>query len=90
MNNDYSVKEVLEEFRKETEKSLSRIEIQTVKTNSRVNHLENHRSYLWGAYTVLVLLGGTICYFIVGAIDTKIQNGINNALASYNIQYVQK
>lgn len=84
MSNDdtYTIKEMIAEFRQDTKESLTRIENQTVKTNGRVTKLEQHRAYLWGAYTILVLLGGTIIAFAVAAIDSKIQKGIQTALDS--------
>lgn len=84
--NNYSIKEMIAEFRKDTTESLNRIEAQTVKTNGRVTNLEQHRAYLWGAYTVLFLLGGFIITSAIMAIDSKIKNGIADALAAYDIE----
>ena len=86
-NNGYSLKDIIEEFRNDTKESLTRIELQTTKTNGRVDSLENHRSYLWGAFTILTLLGGTIIYLSVMAIDNKIKDSVQQVLASYEITY---
>lgn len=85
----YSIKDIIEEFRRDTKESLDRIERQTTKTNGRVDSLESHRAYLWGAYSVLVLLGGMIIYLSVNAIDNKIQNGIKDALSNYEVEGVE-
>ena len=85
-NSSYTLKDIIEEFRRDTKESLTRIEIQTVKTNGRVSSLENHRAYLWGAYTLLTLLGGVIIYLSVEAIDNKIKNGVSDALSNYESQ----
>jgi hypothetical protein len=90
MEDTYSIKDIIEEFRRDTKESLDRIERQTTKTNGRVNSLENHRAYLWGAYTLLVLLGGTIVYLSVSAIDNKIANGIREALEVKGVQIQSK
>lgn len=82
---NYTIKDIIEEFRKDTKESLTRIEAQTTKTNGRVDSLENHRSYLWGAYTILILLGASIIYLSVQAIDVKIEKGIQQALSVYEI-----
>lgn len=71
---------VIKEHNKNQNVTLQRIENQTIKTNGRVGKLESHRSYLWGAYTVLTLIGGIIVWLSVNAIDNKIANGIAKAL----------
>lgn len=87
--NNYTLKDVIEEFRKDTKESLVRIETQTTKTNGRVTILENHKAYLWGAFSLLTLLGGAIIYLSVEAIDNKIKDGITDALSSYEVQGVE-
>ena len=82
---NYTIKDIIEEFRRDTKESLTRIETQTTKTNGKVSSLENHRSYLWGAYTILTLLGASIIYLFVNAIDVKIEKGIQQALSVYEI-----
>ena len=42
--------------------------------------LRNHKSYLWGAFTILTLLGGVIITLAISAIDSKIEKGITKAL----------
>ena len=83
MENSYSLKEVIEQRFDEMGEHLKAIVTQTTKTNGRVGVLENHKAYLWGAFTILTLLGGIIITFAVQAIDDKIQKGINSALAQY-------
>lgn len=89
MSSGYSIKDVIEEFRRDTKESLERIEKQTTKTNGRVDSLEHHRSYLWGAYTVLSLFGGVIIYLAIGSMDTRIKEGIVQALEAYKIENVE-
>ncbi len=64
---------------------LDRIEEQTKKTNGRVSALENHRAYLWGAYSILVLLSGLILHFAVKAIDDKIDKKVVEKFSTYEI-----
>lgn len=84
----YTIKEIMAERFDEMEKHLIEIKNQTIKTNGRVGKLESHRSYLWGAFTMLTLLGGTIIYFAVSAIDIKIRDGISQALEA-NVSKVE-
>lgn len=88
-NNPYTLKDIIEEFRRDTKDSLDRIEVQTTKTNGRVSSLENHRAYLWGAYSILTLLGGLIAFLLVNAIDNKIKNGVETALSEYEVEGVE-
>lgn len=74
---------MISEFRSDMKDSLERIEQQTTKTNGRVNSLENHRSYLWGAWFAVVFLGGTIIALSIMAIETKIAQGIEIALQEH-------
>ena len=82
MENQYSIKEVIEQRFDEMGEHLKAIVVQTTKTNGRVSVLENHKAYLWGAFSLLTILGGTIIYLSVMAIDTKIEKGIDNALSA--------
>jgi hypothetical protein len=76
----YTIKEVLEQRFDEMGNHLTEIKTQVIKTNGRVNVLENHKAYLWGAFSVLTLLGGTIIFFAIESIESKIQSGIAQAL----------
>lgn len=82
-SNSYTLKEVIEQRFDEMGTHLVDIKEQTTKTNGRVSNLENHRAYLWGAFSLLTLLGGLIAFLLVGAIDNKIKNGVDNALSQY-------
>lgn len=86
---NYTIKDVIEEFRDDMKATLARIEAQTTKTNGRVSNLENHRAYLWGAFSLLTLLAGAIIYLSVSAIDTKIKNGVKDALSQYEVTPVE-
>lgn len=83
--NSYSIKEFITEKFNEVNEALTRIETQAIKTNGRVTGLERHKSYLWGAFSMLTLLGATIIFLAVQAIDYKIKNGIRDELASYEV-----
>ena len=86
-NEDYSQKEEdtfrLELFRRMgvQDKTLDEIKVQTTKTNGRVNSLETTRVQVWTAITILLFLGGVIITLSLMAIDTKIKDGIQQALA---------
>lgn len=86
MKNDYSIKEMLEEFRKDMKETLVRIEAQTIKTNGRVSSLEKSRTQVWTAISIMVLLGGTLMALAVknveNGIDSKINRGIQLGLDS--------
>lgn len=84
----YSIKEMIEEFRVDTKDSLSRIETQTTKTNGRVTSLESTRVQVWTAISILLLLGSTIIYLSIKAIDVKIRDGIAQALEA-NVTTIQ-
>lgn len=83
----FSLKEVFEQRLDEMTTHLVEIKDQVKKTNGRVNSLENHRSYLWGAYTLLTILGGGIIGLSIQAIDTKIEKSVEQALSKYDIEY---
>jgi len=81
-NQPYSNREIIEKF-DHIKEVLSRIETQTCKTNGRVTKLENWRSYIAGAITIITLLGGTIialCLYIynnnLGDIKTALDSHI--------------
>lgn len=86
MEENYTIKEVIETRFDEMGEHLKEIKLQTQKTNGRVNSLENHKAYLWGAFSVLVILGSTIIYLSAIALDSKIDTGIKNALSAYDIK----
>ena len=44
------------------------------------------KARMWTAISVLTILGGTIITLTVMAINSKIKEGINEALAQYNIE----
>lgn len=79
LKQNYSKRE-LDHFIGEINDNTKKILEQTIKTNDRVNSLENHRAYLWGAYTILTLLGGVIIYLSTIAIETKINKAVEQAL----------
>lgn len=60
-----------------------------VLTQEQIDMLNSHKQWLWGAYTVLTLLGGIIIYLSVMAIDTKIKNAIETTLTNKisNVEY---
>lgn len=84
MHDNYSIKDVIEEFRKDTKDSLVRIELQTTRTNGRVNSLERSRVQIWTAIMVSVALVGTIVYLYTLTIDAKIDSKVGQALKSYS------
>lgn len=61
------------------DKVLERIEIQTTKTNGRVNGLENFRFWIIGVGVTFLLLGSTVFYLLIQSIDYKITKGIDVA-----------
>lgn len=85
LKSNYSKRE-LDHFMTEMHGDIKKILDQTTKTNGRVNSLESHRSYLWGAFSVATILMGTILFLAVMAIDNKIDKGIQNALSRYEVK----
>ncbi len=86
---NYSIKDVIEEFRRDTKESLDRIEAQTMKTNGRVtasereiSSLKTSRAQLWTAIAIFTFLGSTIVALAIMAIDSKIREGIDTALST--------
>lgn len=77
---NYSIKEVLESKFAEMGQHLTEIKAQTIKTNGRVNSLEKSRVQVWTAISVLLVVGGAVATLAIMAIDTKIANGIAQAL----------
>ncbi len=62
------------------QKTLDRIETQTTKTNGRVSSLERSRVQFWTAISLLLFFGGAIITLSVMAINTKIKDGISEAI----------
>ena len=87
MHNDtYSLKEVIEQRFDEMGTHLIAIKEQVTKTNGRVSSLERSRAQLWGSIAMLTLLGGVIITLAIMAIDSKIKNGVDEALSAYEIK----
>lgn len=84
----FSLKEVFEQRLDEMTEHLVEIKDQVKKTNGRVNSLENHRSYLWGAYTLLAILGGVIITLSIQAIDSKIKEANRESISSPEFQQI--
>lgn len=82
MSEEYTIKEVLEQRFNEMNTHLVDIKTQTTKTNGRVGVLENHKAYLWGAISVVTVLGGAIIALAISAIDAKIKVGVDTAFNS--------
>ena len=82
------LRELFLERTKNQDTQLARIETQALKTNGRVNSLENHRSYLWGAYTLLAILGGVIITLSIQAIDSKIKEANRESISSPEFQQI--
>lgn len=70
------MKETIEEIRDD----IKEIKSQTLTTKEEVNDLKNHRAYLWGALSVITVLGGVIISLSVMAIRSQIKEGIAQAL----------
>lgn len=83
---DYSNRE-LDHFFTDVRGTLNRIEEQTTKTNGRVDSLEKTRIQVWSSMAVLLLVGGAIITLSVMAINSKIKEGIQEVLATYEISY---
>lgn len=86
MEDRYSIKEVIEQRFDEMGAHLVEIKSQTTKTNGRVSSLESSRVQIWTSISVLIALGGAIIFLSIQAIDSKIKDGIETALSSYEIQ----
>lgn len=75
------------EAKKDLHEPLVRIEVQTMKTNGRVNALENWRQWLTGGMAVLSLFIvpflGWVAYK-VSTIDTTVEKAVANALLPYS------
>lgn len=84
----YSLKEVIKQRFDEMNEHLVVIREQVTKTNGRVGSLEQSRAQLWGAVAVLVVLGGAIIGLATMAIDSKIQQGVAEALRD-NVEKVE-
>jgi len=90
MSEDYfSMKEMLQKYfdeakdhRLEMRNDIKEIKLQTQETVGKVHGLENTRTQLWTAITVLIFLGGAIITLSVMAIDAKIKEAIATTLES--------
>lgn len=82
LKGNYSKRE-LDHFIGELHADIKKILEQTTKTNGRVNGLEETRTKMWTAISVLTVLGGTIIGLSIMAIQSKIDKGIEQALARY-------
>lgn len=78
---NYSIKEVIGQRFDELSDHLIEIKTEVKKTNGRVTVLENHKAYLWGAFTALTFLGATIIAFAVQAIDNKIEDSLKKTIS---------
>ena len=89
------VKDIRSDVRNIVE-SVDKILIQTTKTNGRVTALEaltsevknyaTDKARLWGGVAVLMVVGGAVITLSIMAINSKIKEGINEALSAYNIE----
>jgi len=79
LKGNYSKRE-LDHFMSEIRENVVKILEQTIKTNGRVNGLEESRAKVWTAIGMLTLLGGAIITLSIMAIDSKIEKGIQQAL----------
>ena len=95
-NSSYSVKEFLSHALEDIDKKISEvhsdikdIKIQTTKTNGRVSRLENHRSYLWGAFAALIFVSGALMFLTKFWLENSAKKwateAINDVLAEYEI-----
>lgn len=70
----------LEDWAKEAQK--------IIETNAKVTaSYSMDKAKIWVAITLLLFLGGTIITLSIMAINSKIEKGINDALASYEINH---
>lgn len=79
-DDSYSIKDVIEEFRRDTKDSLTRIEAQTIRTNGRVNSLEKSRIQIWTAISVVLAVGAVLYTLLLAHIDDKISKGMQLGL----------
>ena len=83
----YSNREIKEKWDDITN-ALSRIEVQTTTTNGRVNALEKWKYMGMGATTILSAVVIPILFWAISVlvnIDSRIQQSVDRALSSYEI-----
>jgi uncharacterized membrane protein YhaH (DUF805 family) len=89
MEGQYSSRE-LDHYFKDIRSTLEEIKDQTVKTNGRVNRLENWRWLLTGGMTIITALVIPLIVYIWNTSSSHaIQNGISEALSAYEIKTVE-
>src|SRR5690348_15047940 len=71
---NYSIKEFIEEKFSALHEHISRVEIQTTKTNGRVSVLEGDKMKMWGAFTALALCMATIISLSVLVIKAQVRD----------------
>lgn len=81
MENSYTIKEILEQRFSEANGHLVEIKEEVRKTNGRVTKLEHHRSYLWGAYSVIVIVSGFLLVLIWGALENRVREWMREELS---------
>lgn len=71
MADNYTIKEYIEHAMNDVKDKITvihedvkEIKVQTTKTNGRVNSLENHKSWLWGAFAGVLLISGLLGFLI--------------------------
>lgn len=60
------------------------------KQDGKIGELNDHKNFLWGAYAVLVVTGGVIITLTINAINSKISDGIAQALKEQAIVEYEK
>lgn len=88
MEQDYSKREVDEKFG-DIQASLTRIEIQTVKTNGRVTELEKWKYIVIGSTGVLTAVVVPIltwALWVLVNINTEVHRAVDDALSAYSIE----
>ncbi len=83
----YSVKEIIQEFRKEVGESFKEVHNRLDVANGRVKKLEMWKQFLLGAWAVITVVTPISYYFLLKEVgdfednlDIKIKDGISQAL----------